>query len=75
MSKIVLSDESGSEIERSLWTSAYLRAVGLHDPVDAEAMADEALRRYRERWSNEIIVPEGMDREAHLNYRAIMGQN
>lgn len=68
MSQIVLSNESGAEVEQSIWTSAYLRAVGLHDPVDAEAMADEALRRYRERWSDEIKVPEGVDRQAYLNF-------
>jgi hypothetical protein len=75
MSQIALSNEIGVEVERSIWISAYLRAVRLYDPVDAEAMADEALRRYSERWSNETRIPEGVDREAHLNFRAIMGQN
>lgn len=67
----MLSDECETEVERSIWTSAYLRAVGLHDPVDAEAMADEALMRFNERWCNEIKVPKGVDRQAYLNFLII----
>jgi hypothetical protein len=74
MSQTVLSEESRVEVERSIWTSAYLRAVCLHDPVDAEAMADEALRRYSDRWSNEIKVPKGVDRQAYLNFLVLTRQ-
>ncbi|QDI03230.1 hypothetical protein E4A48_05540 [Xanthomonas cerealis pv. cerealis] len=37
-----------SEVEKEIWVIAYKRALSFHEPSNASALADEALKIYHE---------------------------
>lgn len=62
-----LDEIVGIGVPKSIWLTAYTRALEQQSPDEAAKTADAALNIYLERWFQILEVPIGMDPTAYLN--------
>ncbi|MDQ7996912.1 MAG: hypothetical protein AAGC76_13825 [Luteibacter sp.] len=58
------SQHAFSPTRKEIWQTAYMHALTTRDPCDAEAQADDAVRRYEAKWKRPSILDGIAERNA-----------
>lgn len=66
-------NNKGCEVEKSIWTAAYLAALGTKAPEEAQAAAELAVEIYRARWRQSAPPPPSHHGELQVATRYVAG--